>query len=45
LRDAFNTELAKLKASGRLTEIIKPFGFGPETLPAKDITTAKLCQG
>jgi polar amino acid transport system substrate-binding protein len=45
LRDAFNAELAKLKESGRLTEIVKPFGFGPETLPAKNITTAKLCQG
>jgi len=45
MREAFNAELAKLKESGRLTEIINPFGFGPETLPAKDITTAKLCQG
>jgi len=45
LREAFNGELAKLKQSGRLTEIIEPFGFGPETLPAEDVTTAKLCQG
>jgi len=45
LREAFNGELAKLKASGRLTEIIKPFGFGPETLPPNDMTTAQLCQG
>jgi polar amino acid transport system substrate-binding protein len=44
LREAFNAELAKLKESGKLTEIIEPFGFGPETLPEADITTEKLCQ-
>jgi polar amino acid transport system substrate-binding protein len=45
LRQAFNKELAKLKESGKLLEIIKPFGFGPETLPPDDVTTARLCKG
>jgi polar amino acid transport system substrate-binding protein len=45
LRTAFNEELAKLKESGELLEIIEPFGFGPETIPADDVTTERLCQG
>jgi polar amino acid transport system substrate-binding protein len=45
LRVAFNRELAKLKQSGELLKIIEPFGFGPETLPPKDVTTARLCKG
>jgi polar amino acid transport system substrate-binding protein len=45
LREAFNAELAKLKQSGRLLELIQPFGFGPETIPPADVTTAMLCQG
>jgi polar amino acid transport system substrate-binding protein len=45
LREAFNRELKKLKDSGQLLKIIQPFGFGPETLPPADITTASLCQG
>jgi polar amino acid transport system substrate-binding protein len=44
LREAFNAELAKLKESGRLLELIQPFGFGPETVPPNDVTTATLCQ-
>jgi polar amino acid transport system substrate-binding protein len=43
LRQAFNQELEKLKQSGRLTELMQPFGFGPETLPPEDVTTAQLC--
>jgi polar amino acid transport system substrate-binding protein len=43
LVEAFNKELKKLKDSGKLTELIEPFGFGPETLPPDDLTTAKLC--
>ncbi len=43
LRTAFNKELAKLKQSGRLTELMGPFGFGPETLPPKGVTTQRLC--
>jgi polar amino acid transport system substrate-binding protein len=45
LRDAFNGELAKLKESGRLRELIEPFGFGPETIPPPDLTTEQLCRG
>jgi polar amino acid transport system substrate-binding protein len=43
LVDAFNAELKKLKESGELTELIEPFGFGAETLPPDDVTTASLC--
>jgi polar amino acid transport system substrate-binding protein len=42
---AFNEELTKLKESGELLEIIEPFGFGPETIPADDVTTQRLCDG
>jgi polar amino acid transport system substrate-binding protein len=45
LREAFNAQLAKLKQSGELLKLIQPFGFGPETIPPNDITTAMLCQG
>ena len=45
LRQAFNKELAKLRESGELLEIIEPFGFGPETTPPEDVTTASLCKG
>jgi polar amino acid transport system substrate-binding protein len=44
-REAFNTELAKLKQSGKLLELIQPFGFGPETVPPNDVTTEMLCKG
>ena len=45
LVEAFNEELQKLKDSGELTEMVEPFGFGPETLPPDDVTTESLCQG
>lgn len=45
LRQAFNEELTKLKESGRLTELMAPFGFGKETLPPDNLTTEKLCGG
>jgi polar amino acid transport system substrate-binding protein len=45
LVDAFNAQLKTLKDSGELTKLIEPFGFGPETLPPADLTTAKLCAG
>ena len=44
LREAFNEQLAQLRESGRLLEIIEPFGFGPETIPPDDLTTEQLCQ-
>ncbi|MCD1261092.1 ectoine/hydroxyectoine ABC transporter substrate-binding protein EhuB [Paenibacillus athensensis] len=40
-RDAFNAELAKLKQSGELLEILKPFGFTEQELPG-DMTADKL---
>jgi polar amino acid transport system substrate-binding protein len=45
LVEAFNEELKKLIDSGELTEMIEPFGFGPETLPPDDVTTESLCAG
>jgi polar amino acid transport system substrate-binding protein len=45
LVEAFNVELKKLIDSGELTELIEPFGFGPETLPPDDVTTESLCAG
>jgi polar amino acid transport system substrate-binding protein len=42
---AFNKELKKLKDSGKLTQLVEPFGFGPETLPPDNLTTSKLCSG
>jgi polar amino acid transport system substrate-binding protein len=45
LREAFNGQLAKLKQSGELLKLIQPFGFGPETIPPTNITTADLCKG
>ncbi|MGH3344952.1 MAG: ectoine/hydroxyectoine ABC transporter substrate-binding protein EhuB [Carbonactinosporaceae bacterium] len=44
LRKAYNRELAKLKQSGRLLELIQPWGFGEETIPPKGLTTAELCK-
>ncbi|MGH8866783.1 MAG: ectoine/hydroxyectoine ABC transporter substrate-binding protein EhuB [Actinomycetes bacterium] len=45
LVDAFNTELAKLKDSGKLLELIKPYGFTEAELPEDDVTTKMLCGG
>lgn len=43
LRDAYNVELDKLKASGKLLEILSQFeGFGKHTLPG-DVTSDDLC--
>ncbi len=42
LVDAFNEELATLKDSGRLLEIIEPFGFSAAELA--EVTTDELCQ-
>ncbi|GAB3207161.1 ectoine/hydroxyectoine ABC transporter substrate-binding protein EhuB [Marinactinospora thermotolerans] len=43
LRDAFNGVLADFKDSGRLLEIIEPFGFTEEELPG-DLTADRLCR-
>ena len=43
LRDAFNVELAKLKESGELLRILKPFGFTEDEMT--DLTAKELCGG
>jgi polar amino acid transport system substrate-binding protein len=43
LRDAFNAELEKLKASGQLLEILKANGFGEANLPG-DVTAEQACK-
>ncbi|WP_255949790.1 ectoine/hydroxyectoine ABC transporter substrate-binding protein EhuB [Streptomyces odontomachi] len=41
LRDAFNVEIAKLKKSGELLRILRPFGF--TTKEMTHLTTKELC--
>ncbi|MFE9096333.1 ectoine/hydroxyectoine ABC transporter substrate-binding protein EhuB [Streptomyces sp. NPDC007264] len=43
LRDAFNAELRKLKASGELFRILRPFGFTEAEMT--DMTAKELCRG
>ncbi|MFE7897477.1 ectoine/hydroxyectoine ABC transporter substrate-binding protein EhuB [Streptomyces sp. NPDC057424] len=43
LRDAFNRELHKLKDSGELLRILKPFGFTENEMT--DLTAKELCGG
>ncbi len=45
LRDAFNEQLKKLKDSGKLMELIKPFGFTEDNKVPEGTTTEKLCKG
>ncbi len=42
LRDAFNDELVKMKKSGELLRVMKPFGFLEEEMT--DITAKERCQ-
>lgn len=44
LRDLYNKELEQMKESGRLLEIIEPFGFTEDDLPG-DKTAEELCKG
>lgn len=44
LRDFYNAELAKLRASGRQLELMAPFGFVAEDLPPVDLTAEELCR-
>lgn len=41
---AFNAELAKLEESGRLLELIRPYGFTKMNIPSDDVTTEQLCE-
>ncbi|MFJ8540748.1 ectoine/hydroxyectoine ABC transporter substrate-binding protein EhuB [Streptomyces sp. NPDC093586] len=43
LRDAFNVELHKLKKSGELLRILRPFGFTEDEMT--DLTAKELCGG
>ncbi|MEV5435950.1 ectoine/hydroxyectoine ABC transporter substrate-binding protein EhuB [Streptomyces sp. NPDC052682] len=43
LRDAFNAELRKLKKSGELLRILRPFGFTEAEMT--DLTAKELCGG
>ncbi|MEW2302905.1 ectoine/hydroxyectoine ABC transporter substrate-binding protein EhuB [Streptomyces sp. NPDC006655] len=43
LRDAFNVELRKLKKSGELLRILRPFGFTQAEMT--DLTAKELCGG
>lgn len=43
LRDAFNTELRRLKKNGELFRILKPFGFSRDEMT--DLTAKELCGG
>lgn len=43
LRDAFNQELHQLKDSGKLLELVSPFGFTAEDMT--DLTAKELCEG
>ncbi|RJE90512.1 ectoine/hydroxyectoine ABC transporter substrate-binding protein EhuB [Paenibacillus sp. 1011MAR3C5] len=42
-RDAFNAELAKMKESGELLDILTKFGFTEQELPG-DVTAQQLCE-
>ncbi|MCG7334524.1 ectoine/hydroxyectoine ABC transporter substrate-binding protein EhuB [Sporosarcina sp. ACRSM] len=46
LKDAYNAELKKLKASGELAAIIEPYGFTEEmNVVALEVTTESICSG
>ncbi|GDY33566.1 ectoine/hydroxyectoine ABC transporter substrate-binding protein EhuB [Gandjariella thermophila] len=43
VRNAFNDQLKKLHDSGQWLQIVQPFGFSQDNLPAPELTTDKLC--
>jgi polar amino acid transport system substrate-binding protein len=43
LRAAYNAALADLKASGQLTQMLKPFGFTDSMIPGAEPTAESLC--
>jgi len=45
LIDAINTQLVSMLASGKLLEVLKPFGFSTNELPPPDMTAMKICAG
>jgi polar amino acid transport system substrate-binding protein len=40
---AVNTQIAKLLESGRLLEVLKPYGYTENELPPPDVTASSLC--
>ncbi len=40
-----NEQISALRASGKLAEILKPFGFTEQDLPEATITAARICGG
>lgn len=42
--EAYNKELKKLKESGKLLELLEPYGFTEDNLPG-DVTKEELCEG
>jgi polar amino acid transport system substrate-binding protein len=42
---AINEQLAALRKSGKLAEILKPFGFTELDLPDETVTAEKICSG
>jgi polar amino acid transport system substrate-binding protein len=45
LRDLYSEGLKKLRASGRMLEIMKSFDFAEEDLPPADLTSEQVCAG
>jgi polar amino acid transport system substrate-binding protein len=43
LIEAVNKQIARLLSSGRLLEILKPFGYSENELPPANVTADKLC--
>ncbi len=42
---ALNGQIAGLRSSGKLAEILKPFGFVEQDLPDLTVTADKICAG
>ncbi|GAA1874931.1 ectoine/hydroxyectoine ABC transporter substrate-binding protein EhuB [Pseudonocardia ailaonensis] len=42
---AFDAGLTDLHTSGRWLDLVRPFGFGPDTAPPNALTTADACAG
>ena len=40
-----NEQISALRASGKLAEILKPFGFTEQDLPEATVTAARICGG
>jgi polar amino acid transport system substrate-binding protein len=40
---AVNTQIAELLKSGRLLEILKPYGYTENELPPPDVAASSLC--